>query len=139
VTARHVSGFMLPEETPPTAPLRVLCLEDNPLIVMHLEQMIEDSGHLFVAALESFSELKEQLGDMTVDCVLVDIDLADGRTGPDAAVWLSDRGIPALFVTGQESLARDLRHLVVGVVAKPVSIGALKAGLEQIVSRRPAC
>ena len=123
-------------EVPPTAtPLKVLCLEDNPLIVMHLEQMIEDCGHVFTASLESFADLKAQFDALAVDCVLVDIDLADGRTGPDAAAWLADRKVPALFVTGQERLAEERRDLVVGVVPKPRSLRVLKAGLDQIALR----
>lgn len=123
----------MPAQTPsPTPPLRVLCLEDNPLIVMHLEQLIEDCGHIFVAALESFAELEDAFDAMAVDGVLVDIDLADGRTGPDAAAWLRDRQVPALFVTGQEQLAQAFRHLVVGVVPKPLSLRAMKAGLDQL-------
>ena len=134
----HVCDVMGSNIPPPATPLRVLCLEDNPLIVMHLEQMIEDCGHVFVASLESFADLREQFGAMAVDCVLVDIDLADGRTGPDAASWLADRKVAALFVTGQEQLAQELRHLVVGIVPKPLSLRALKAGLDQITLRGAA-
>lgn len=114
------------------APFRILCLEDNPLIVLHLELMIEDLGHVFVGALESLSELKSRFGAMLIDCVLIDIDLADGRTGPEAAAWLFERGIPALFVTGQEAIADEYRDVVVEIIAKPVSTSALRAGLERI-------
>ena len=125
----------MPSYSTPAQPLRILCLEDNPLIVMHLEQMIEDCGHMFVGSMESFVDLKEQFDATAVDCVLVDIDLADGRTGPDAASWLGERAVAALFVTGQERLAQDLRHLVAGIVPKPLSLRTLKTELDQI--RRP--
>jgi hypothetical protein len=42
------------------APLRIFCLEDNPLIVFHLEQLIEDLGHVFAGSLESFAALQKQ-------------------------------------------------------------------------------
>lgn len=113
-----------------SAPLRVFYLEDNPLIVFHIETMIEDLGHIFVGSASSFSELVETIDALQVDGVLVDIDLADGRTGPDAAAWLHDRGIPALFVTGQELIAAEFPSIALALVKKPVSIPDLAKKLE---------
>lgn len=122
---------------PPSQPtLKVLCLEDNPLIALHLEQMIEDFGHVFVATLESFSDLKAEFDAQPADCVLVDIDLADGRTGIDAARWLTDRGVAALFVTGQEQLALNHGAVSVGIVAKPVQPDALRLALDRLARVR---
>jgi AmiR/NasT family two-component response regulator len=116
--------------TSSSSPLRVFYLEDNPLIVFHVETMIEDLGHIFVGSASSFSELVETIDSLQVDGVLVDIDLADGRTGPDAAVWLHDRGIPALFVTGQELIAAEFPSTALALVKKPVSIPDLAEKLE---------
>lgn len=74
-------------------PLRVFYLEDNPLIVFHIEAMIEDLGHVFAGSLSSFAELKASFSELVMDCALVDIDLADGPTGPEAAEWLMNKGI----------------------------------------------
>jgi DNA-binding response OmpR family regulator len=109
-------------ETPISHPLRLYCVEDNPLIVFHLEQLIEDAGHLFVGSADSFSDLKAHLEVGTIDGALVDIDLADGATGPDVAAWLKERGVPSLFVTGQEHIAASYPDLVRGVIAKPIAI-----------------
>ncbi|VVS96483.1 response regulator [Rhizobium sp. EC-SD404] len=109
--------------TPPVvlAPIRLLYLEDNPLIVFHVEQMIEDLGHVFVGALDSFSELQKQFTSLEFDGALVDIDLADGPTGPEAAAWLHQRGIHSIFVTGQERVASAHSNVSIGIVSKPVS------------------
>lgn len=110
------------EKIPPTAPpMRILYLEDNPLIVFHVEQLIEDLGHVFAGALDSFAELQKQFPSLEIDGALVDIDLADGSTGPKAAAWLHERGIPSIFVTGQIQVAAAHRDLVHGIVTKPVS------------------
>lgn len=106
-------------------PLRVFCLEDNPLIVFHLEVMLEELGHAFVGAVESFADLKACWSELDVDCALVDIDLADGRTGPEAVAWLTGHGVPALFVTGQDSVAAEHQAAVIGVVPKPITPSAL--------------
>jgi CheY-like chemotaxis protein len=111
-------------------PLRVFYLEDNPLIVFHVETMIEDLGHIFVGSASSFSELAEIIDGLQVDGVLVDIDLADGRTGPDAAAWLQERGIPALFVTGQELIAAEFPSTALALVKKPVLVPDLAEKLE---------
>lgn len=124
----------------PVPALRVLCLEDNPLIAFHLEQMIEDIGHVSIGSLESFADLKERAASMEIDCALVDIDLADGPTGPAAVAWLSSRGIPSVFVTGQETIAEAHSKIVVGIVVKPVVETALSAAmalLKEAVTANP--
>lgn len=102
------------------------------MIVLHLEQMIEDLGHVFAGSLESFVDLQNQVAHFSMDCALVDIDLADGPSGPLAVTWLSDRGIPSVFVTGQQAAAARYDELAVGVVDKPITELALAAALETV-------
>lgn len=111
--------------------LRVLCLEDNPLIAFHLEQLIEDLGHVPMLTLSSFSELKK-VSELSADCALIDIDLVDGRTGPEAAKWLRGKGVPSIFVTGQRELAEDYADRVVGILSKPISQEDLEEALSMI-------
>ena len=102
-------------------PLRILYVEDNPLIVFHVEAMIEDLGYVFAGSIGSFAELVAGFDALEVDAALVDIDLADGRTGPAAAAWLQERGIPSIFVTGQVGVAAEYPLLSLGTIAKPIS------------------
>lgn len=111
-------------------PLRILYLEDNPLIVFHVEQTIEDLGHLFVGSFESFAALKAGYGDLTFDGALVDIDLTDGRTGPLAAEWLHRRGIPSIFLTGQVEVAAEYAHVSLATLVKPIDPTKLAKALE---------
>lgn len=120
---------------PASRPLRVFCLEDNPLIVFHIEQILEDLGHAFGGAFDSFADLKARWSEFASDCVLVDIDLADGRTGPDAAAWLAQRGVPALFVTGQDTIAAVHESVVVAVVSKPIIPAALASALTLVAQK----
>jgi len=114
----------------PTAPLRVFYLEDNPLIAFHVEAMIEDLGHVFAGSVGSFSELVQSIDMLEIDGALVDIDLADGRTGPAAAAWLRDRGIPTVYVTGQDLMAADYPAAALGLVKKPIAASDLAEKLE---------
>ena len=101
--------------------MRIVCLEDNPLVVFYIEQLLEDMGHIFVGGLESFSDLKQGFSGLEFDAALVDIDLADGRTGPSAAAWLLARGVPTIFVTGQEQIADQHRDVSIATIRKPIS------------------
>jgi DNA-binding LytR/AlgR family response regulator len=114
--------------------LRVFCIEDNPLIVLHLEMLIEELGHIAAGSIDSFAGLRSGIERPDFDVALVDIDLADGRTGGDAAAWLKARGCPSIFITGQEQLAKTYEEIAVGAIVKPVtsdllasSLGALQA------------
>lgn len=101
--------------------MRIPYLEANPLSAFHVEQMIEDTGHTSAESLASFSELKETFAALQFDAALVDIDLANGPTGPDAAAWLHSRGIRALFVTGQGPVAAQHTDISLGWIEKPIS------------------
>lgn len=102
------------------------------MIAFHVEQLVEDLGHTFAGSLDSFTALKSQFDSYTMDVALIDIDLADGRTGPDAARWLQDRTIPCLFLTGQDHIAADAGDAVLGTLTKPISIQALADSLRLI-------
>jgi CheY-like chemotaxis protein len=103
-----------------TRPLRIFYLEDNSLIVFHVEALLQDLGYVFAGSLSSFADLKRNFAQLEIDAALIDIDLADGRTGPDAATWLKQRGIPSLFVTGQDATAASHASAVLGIVRKPI-------------------
>ncbi|MGV1768484.1 response regulator [Rhizobium rhizogenes] len=112
------------------SPLRIFYLEDNPLIIFQIETMIEDLGHIFAGFATSFADLVKSLDIRSVDGVLVDIDLADGRTGPIAAKWLRQRGIPSIFVTGQEAIAAEYPQVALATIGKPMSDLELAEKLE---------
>jgi len=111
-------------------PLRIFCLEDNPLIIFQIEAMIEDLGHIFAGSAMSFTDLVKRQDLGSIDGALVDIDLADGRTGPNAAIWLSQQGIPSIFVTGQEAISAEYSQAVLAIIGKPVAEIELAEKLE---------
>jgi DNA-binding response OmpR family regulator len=121
--------------TEPRLPLRIFYLEDNPLIAFHVQALIEDLGHILVGTLSSFSDLKASIAQFEMDGALVDVDLADGRTGPAAAEWLLELGIPSVFVTGQEQLAARYPAISRGILSKPIMIDELAAKLELFTQR----
>jgi DNA-binding LytR/AlgR family response regulator len=98
--------------------------------------MIEDAGHIFAGFADSFAQLKIELDVTGVDGALVDIDLADGRTGPGVVAWLKERDIPCIFVTGQEEVAAQHADLAVAAIIKPVVASDLAAKIELFRGQR---
>jgi hypothetical protein len=93
--------------------------------IFHVEYMIEDLGHIFAGSLGSFCELKAAIDELEIDCALIDVDLSDGPTGPAAAEWLLQLGIPSIFVTAQEQTAAKLDSISLGTVGKPLTLPLL--------------
>ena len=121
---------------PGPRPVRVFCVEDNALLVMHLQAIIEGAGHEFAGFAARFDDVKAAFAETDFDLALVDIDLADGRTGGSVAQWLQARGRSSLFLTGQEQLTRDYADVSLGTIGKPVSEEKLREALREFGTRR---
>jgi DNA-binding response OmpR family regulator len=77
--------------------LRVLILEDEPLIALDLRSIVEESGHEVIGVVGSLSAARAHLAD-PLDFALLDIDVTDGMSF-DLAATLIDRDIPFAFVS----------------------------------------
>lgn len=119
--------------------MRVLVVEDNPLVGLMVVDELADAGHDVIGPERSFQSALKALDGEECDCALIDIDLADGRTGPALAAKLSEeRGVTAIFISGQSELAQTARDGAVGLLGKPVDphvlletircVAALRAG-----------
>ena len=107
--------------------LRVLIVEDEPLIAMELQDMLQDLQCEVVAAagqLESAMTLAETCD---FELAILDVNLAGQRIDPVADV-IAKRGRPILFLTGY---GKDAVPSVVSarVLEKPYQIGALRRAL----------
>ena len=116
-------------------PLRIFCIEDNPLLVLHLQAVVEDAGHVFAGSAARFDEVKSAFAAIDFDLALIDFDLSDGPTGGAIAEWLFANGRPSLFLTGQDQLAEEYAHVSLGTVSKPVSEDKLRNVLRNVVVR----
>ena len=64
------------------------------------------------------------------DLALVDIDLQHGDSGIDLAHALKERGVPALFMTGQIDQAKGAPDAALGALGKPFRTETLIAAVE---------
>lgn len=100
---------------------RVLVIEDEPVIAMHIVQIVEGMGHDVVATAATREDAVAQAARTRPDLVLADIQLADGSSGIDAvADILSAITVPVVFITAYpERLLTGQRAEPTFLVTKP--------------------
>jgi DNA-binding NtrC family response regulator len=120
--------------------MKILIIEDEPIIAFDLENLVLDNG--FEIAGSARTGIEAMFLAPKADIALVDVQLADGATGPIIARQLIDRyGIEVIFMTGNPEMVANFVGAV-GVVTKPHSLekveAALLKGLSILQSRRRA-
>ena len=81
------------------AGLRVLLLEDNALVAMHLEEMLGEAGCDVVATLDTVSGALEFIRSHVVDAAVLDVNL-NGEKVFGVAEELMTRNVPIVFSSG---------------------------------------
>ena len=114
-----------------TDALRILVVEDEALIVMDMEAMIEEAGHAMVENAASVRAVRNLEPDLAPDLAFVDLQLARGSSGLDAADHVRATWPDALivFVTANPGMVLpDIEHGD-AVVPKPFSRNGLMTAL----------
>lgn len=119
---------------------RVLIIEDEPVISMHLEQIVEDMGHEVAATAMTRDEAVAEAERVRPDLVLADIQLADGSSGLDAAKDILERfDVPVIFITAfPERLLTGERPEPAFLVTKPFEPETVTATIGQALMARYA-
>ena len=123
----RVSGASAPApETDllPLPALRVLIAEDDAVVVLGLKMFLLEIGHQVVAAVETAPAAVDAAAALRPDLTLMDIRLANGTDGVDAAVEIWRRlSIPSIFITAysdEETVERAKRAHPLDLLFKPV-------------------
>jgi two-component system, response regulator PdtaR len=121
--------------------LRVLIVEDEPLIAIDLQDILEDAGHTVVGIAPAMQQAIDlAAGAMPFDVAILDIDLAGCDDGIETAHRLrAEHGIDALFVSArieEEARARELGWRPIGFIAKPFMETQILAALSRVEARR---
>jgi DNA-binding response OmpR family regulator len=130
-----------PSALPSGNSARVLIVEDELLVAWHLESLVREQ-HLDVCALVPDGDgAIEQADDLNVDLILMDIRLAGGMDGIEAARRIREtRGTPIIFITahGDQATRAHVERMVPGapVLAKPVSADRLRDAITTALRRR---
>ena len=124
--------------------MKILIVEDNALVALDLEQQVIDSGHIVVGIAATMKEAVRLAREHGADLALMDVSLADGSSGVDAAEMLKIHfNIPSVFVTATLPPGPKARQIGMGHLNKPYSeeqVVAVIHAVEAILqgSPRPA-
>lgn len=122
-------------------PLRILIVEDEAVLMMQLEMLIEDAGHVVVGTAFSAAEAIRVAHETRPDVAFVDLQLRGRSSGLDVARAIRDlEGVTIVFVTANANVLVDDFAGGVGVIAKPFSKAVLAGSLpflEEVVRRPP--
>jgi CheY-like chemotaxis protein len=115
------------------APLRVLLVEDEILTAMDIEYLVQQLGYEVCGIAASAPEAIQAAYDLRPDLVLMDIRLAHGTDGIQAAGEIRKRfGIGSLYLsahTDAATLHRAQATQPLGFIAKPYTEAQLETAL----------
>ncbi len=117
---------------------RVLIIEDEPLIAMHLEQIVEDMGHEVAGMAMTHKAAIAKAHAVKPELVLADIQLADGSSGLEATREILEHfDVPVVFVTAYpERLLTGERPEPTFLVTKPFKVETVIATIGQALLAR---
>ena len=114
---------------------RVLIVEDEFLIAMDIEDSImqaEDEADVIGIA----NRLDDAIAlGRSADVAFVDVNLADGQTGPEIGRRLSENGVVVIFMTANPEVVVNL-GVGAGVISKPVPQDAVEQCLSYAIAKR---
>jgi CheY-like chemotaxis protein len=111
--------------------LRVMIVEDEPLIAMAMEMLVEDAGGVLAGSAASVREALALVASLDrIDVALLDCNLGMEPAWPVAEA-LARRGVPFAFTSGQGLKDIDPKFASHTVFAKPVEEEKVKRFLRQ--------
>jgi len=122
--------------------LRVLVVEDETLIALHLESLLEELGHTVVGIAARVDQALELAGREAVDLAILDVNL-DGQQSYPVADALAAHHVPFMFATGYDATRLQAPYGDNLVLTKPYTSRDLQEAIAGIFvpspgRRRPA-
>ena len=124
--------------------MNILICEDNPIIALDLGGMLEEMGHHVCGTADTSTKGLQQCAKAKPDLVMVDLNLADGRTGLGLVHSLADLCIPSVIVSGETHTLPETTWAK-AVVSKPFNehliaqaLADVEADLQHHVAISPA-
>jgi len=112
---------------------RVMIIEDEAIIALHIRSIIEDLGHNLAGIARTRGEAVAMAAQTGPELVLADISLADGSSGIDAVKdILAVSDVPVIFITAfPERLLTGTRPEPTYLITKPFSPETVAATISQ--------
>ncbi len=112
--------------------MRILLVEDEVLIAMEQRFYLESAGHEVFGPASTAGKAIDMARAVQPDLALVDIHLAQGSSGIEAARQMTGLGIPCLFVTSYREEVEPSREYGLGCLPKPFSEATLLAAVNAV-------
>src|SRR6185436_16783347 len=100
---------------------RVLVMEDDGLLALHLSDILDDLGHTVVGPSRTVGDALAISERESIDIALLDVNLGNGETSYPVVEQLNRQGIPLAFLTGYGEAGVRKTFQNRPVVPKPVS------------------
>lgn len=118
--------------------LRILIVEDEPVIAEHIAAYLNNADFEVSAVVYDMEEAKKEMETNTPDAAILDINLQSANDGIDLAGWIKGRyRLPFLFLTAHAdkyTLERAKKVKPAGYIVKPFNESTLQASLEIAIS-----
>lgn len=114
--------------------MRVLIVEDNPLLGYLIETSLLDAGHDALGPVPNIDDALAIIESGKPELAFVDINLDGGSTGLLLASALYRHAIPFFYASGQAEIARTDRSRAMGLLPKPFSPELLVKVVEAVES-----
>ena len=115
--------------------LRILLVEDDPLICLDLEASLVDFGAIVTAAGSALAGLKA-MSTSALDFAVLDFEVG-AETSEPIALAAKARNVPFLYLSGySEHDERFSRWPGIPVLVKPLSAEEVARGIEATLSKR---
>jgi len=111
--------------------MRILVLEDEPLLAMMLEECLEELGHELAGSAASVEQAFQLLDEATFppDFALLDFSLGGQTNSLPVARRLRAQGVPFAYLTGHTSLDAESDVPPAPMLSKPFSFEQLEEAI----------
>lgn len=112
--------------------MRILILEDEPLLAMLLEESLAELGHEVVASAATVGQALAEIDTVELDFALLDYTLGDEATSVPVANRLCADGVPFAYLTGHHSLPQGANAPAAPLLTKPFTLDQLDEALRAV-------
>lgn len=114
--------------------MRVLVVEDEPLIGMDIEDAVEGLGHEVVGPIAELDEALELATIAALGCAILDINILGGNSYPVADILLK-RGVPVLLLSSYREETLPVRLHEEARLPKPFTGAQLDKEIRDLCAR----
>lgn len=120
----------------PLSAVRVLIVEDDPLLAMDLEDTLAEAGAVVLGPCRTLDEAMARANADDFAVAVLDFSLGEDTASPVARRLVS-RGVPFILYTGKSSRDPILAEWACPIVEKPSSRRALVSAVSDVLTRDP--